>query len=81
MLRADRRDPALAEVTARLDRTIEVPTRVLVGGKDMRRQMLDAQRRLFEGPYDWHEVEGTGHFLHRESPAAFEAALLAFLTE
>lgn len=69
-------DPALAAVRARLDAPITVPTRVLIGSKDMRREMLEPQRHYFTGEYEWAMVEGTGHFLHREAPDSVNALLL-----
>jgi pimeloyl-ACP methyl ester carboxylesterase len=69
-------DPALAEVRGRLDRKIEVPTRVLCGARDMRKEMLEGQRRWFAGPYAWGTVEGAGHFLHRERPDAVNREIL-----
>jgi epoxide hydrolase 4 len=79
LLRKSRQDPALAEVTARLDAPIRVPTRVLCGGKDMRRELLERQRDHFVGPYEWHVVEDTGHFLHRERPEAVNPLILEWL--
>jgi epoxide hydrolase 4 len=73
------RDPALAEVYARLDDPIEVPTRVLCGSKDMRGRMLEEQRELFRGEYDWHLVEGAGHFLHREQPDEVSRLIIEWL--
>jgi epoxide hydrolase 4 len=73
------RDPALADVYARLDRPIEVPTRVLCGSKDMRGRMLEDQRDLFRGEYDWHIVDGAGHFLHRERPDPVNRHILEWL--
>lgn len=72
-------DPALAAVRAKLDAPITVPTRVLMGGEDMRREMLEPQRRYFTGEYEWTTVEGTGHFLHREAPDSVNALLLDWL--
>ena len=69
-------DPALADVRARLDAPITVPTRVLIGGEDMRREMLEAARPHFTAEYEWTEVAGTGHFLHREAPDTVNALLL-----
>ena len=69
-------DPALAAVRARLDAPIAVPTRVLIGGQDMRREMLEPARRYFTGEYEWTTVPGTGHFLHREAPETVNALLL-----
>ena len=64
------RDPALAAVYARLDDPIGVPTRVLCGEMDMRKEMLPRQADLFTGQaqYGWGIVPDAGHFLHRERP-------------
>lgn len=72
-------DPALGDVRERLDRPIEVPTRVLCGAKDMRGRMLEGQRDLFRADYDWQIVEGAGHFLHRERPAEVNRHILDWL--
>jgi len=69
-------DPALADVRARMDSPIAVPTRVLCGSRDMRREMLEPQRRYFTADYDWTVVEGAGHFLHREQPDTVNGLLL-----
>jgi pimeloyl-ACP methyl ester carboxylesterase len=79
MIRADRQDPALGEVRARLDRPISVPTRVLCGSRDMRKQMLEGQRDCFAGGYDWAIVDGAGHFLHRERPDEVNRLILEWL--
>lgn len=72
-------DPALAELRAQLDRPIRVPTRVVCGGRDMRREMLPGQSGFFTGPYEWTTVEGAGHFLHRERPDAVNRLVLEWL--
>lgn len=72
-------DPALSALRARLDAPITVPTRVLMGSQDMRREMLEAQRVQFTADYEWTLVEGTGHFLHREAPETVTALLLDWL--
>ena len=46
-------DPTLADVRARMDSPIAVPTRVLCGSRDMRREMLEPQRRYFTADYDY----------------------------
>ncbi len=74
------RDPALAELYERLDRPIEVPTRVLCGSRDMRGRMLEDQRAMFRAGYDWHIVEGAGHFLHRERPDEVNRLLIDWLS-
>ncbi len=78
-MQASYRDPALAELSRALDRPIEVPTRVLCGSKDMRGQMLEGQRDLFRGPYEWQIVDGAGHFLHRERPAEVNRRIIEWL--
>jgi pimeloyl-ACP methyl ester carboxylesterase len=72
-------DPALAELRARLDLPISVPTRVACGSHDMRREMLPGQGRHFTGPYEWTVVEGAGHFMHREKPDEVNALVLDWL--
>ena len=79
MFRKSRADPALAEVRARLEAPISIPTRVLCGSHDMRREMLEDQRRYFTADYEWTTVAGTGHFLHREAPDTVNALLLDWL--
>lgn len=72
-------DPALRDLRTRLDAPITVPTRVLMGSKDLRREMLEAQRAQFVVDYEWALVEGAGHFLHREAPDPVNALLLDWL--
>jgi pimeloyl-ACP methyl ester carboxylesterase len=77
LFRRDRIDPALADVTARLDNPIRTPTLVLMGGEDkMRCEMLPRQKDLFVGPYETVIVAGAGHFLHRERPDEVSERLL-----
>lgn len=78
-MQASFRDPALADVQARIDRPIRVPTRVLCGSRDMRGRMLEDQRDLFRAEYDWHVVDGAGHFLHRERPQEVNRLILEWL--
>lgn len=79
MFRKSRQDPALSAVRAELDRPTPVPTFVAVGSRDMRKEMLDHQREFFTGEYAWTIVEGGGHFLHREQPAAVNQLILNWL--
>lgn len=72
-------DPALGALRDQLDRPISVPTRVICGGRDMRREMLPGQRDFFTGPYDWMTVAGAGHFLHREQPEEVNRLVLDWL--
>ena len=72
-------DPALAELRAQLDAPIRVPTLVLCGGRDMRREMIDRQREFFTGEYAWTTIAGAGHFLHREKPDEVNRWILEWL--
>ncbi len=72
-------DPALERLRAQLDRPIPVPTLVACGTRDLRREMLPAQREFFTGEYAWTTVEGAGHFLHREKPEAVNRLVLDWL--
>ncbi len=79
MFRESRADPALAVIRARLESPIRVPTKVLCGSRDMRREMLEPQRRYFAAEYEWTTVADAGHFLHREQPDTVNALLLDWL--
>lgn len=79
MFAAKNADPALADVRSRLDRAIAVPTRVLCGARDMRKEMLEEQRRYFAGPYEWRTIDDAGHFLHREQPEAVNRQIIDWL--
>lgn len=60
---------------------IDVPTLVFAGQDDpaLPVSAYEAARRKFTGSYEVVALPG-GHFVHRESPARFREALLAFLT-
>lgn len=79
MFRGSMADPDLASVSRRLADPITVPTRVLCGSRDMRREMLPRQGDLFAGAYEWDIVEGAGHFLHREKPGEVNHLILDWL--
>jgi pimeloyl-ACP methyl ester carboxylesterase len=74
-----KQDPALADVRARLDLPIRVPTLALCGADDLRAEVMARQRPLFTGPYAYRVVPGCGHFLHRERPAEVARAVLDWL--
>jgi pimeloyl-ACP methyl ester carboxylesterase len=79
MMQKSRRDPALRDLRRTLDRPIPVPTLVLCGTADMRGRMLEQQRDLFTGPYEWATIEGAGHFLQRERPEETNERMLEWL--
>ncbi len=64
------RDPEHAEIFDRLNDRIKVPTQVLCGQQDMRKEMLPRAADLFEpsAEYQWQLIDKCGHFLHREQP-------------
>lgn len=72
------RDPALASLFAQLDKPIIIPTKVLCGEKDMRKEMLPRQSDLFkpEAEYTWELIENAGHFLHREQAGQVNQIIL-----
>ncbi|MGB5811706.1 MAG: alpha/beta hydrolase [Polyangiales bacterium] len=76
------RDPALSGVFSKLDDVITVPTRVLCGEQDMRREMLSRQGDLFDASatYEWETVPDSGHFLHREKPDIVNERILDWIT-
>jgi pimeloyl-ACP methyl ester carboxylesterase len=55
-----------------------VPTRCVAGVDDgcMRLASFDSSAAAFSGPYDLLPMAQAGHFMHREQPAAFAAAVL-----
>ena len=77
------RAPQLADVFARLNNKITVPTRILCGQQDMRKEMLPRAADLFTAntEYQWHEIENSGHFLHREQPDIVNDEILRWITQ
>lgn len=65
------RDASLKDIFDKLDNPITVPTKVLCGMQDMRREMLPRQTDLFtqSAQFCWDLIDNAGHFLHREQPA------------
>lgn len=76
-----RQDPALADLWARLDATITVPTLALCGARDVRVGPMSEQARMFSDAYRFDVVPDCGHFLHRERPVEITGGILAWLKD
>jgi pimeloyl-ACP methyl ester carboxylesterase len=76
-----RQDPALADLRARLDDPITVPTLALCGADDVRVDPMSAQAHLFIGAYRFDVVPACGHFLHRERPDEINRRILDWLKD
>ena len=76
------RDPALSKVFSRLDNQVNVPTKVICGQQDMRKELLPRQQDLLaeSAQYQWELVDNAGHFLHREQPKIINEAILEWLS-
>jgi pimeloyl-ACP methyl ester carboxylesterase len=61
-------------------RTIQVPTRVILGSNDgcIGREMFLGQDHLFAGGYERVEMSGCGHFMHCEQPEQFARHVIEF---
>jgi len=79
MFDPQRADPALAALRADMARPIAVPTLALCGAQDLRAELMTDQARYFSGRYEYQEVAGVGHFLHREQPLAVNRLVLDWL--
>jgi pimeloyl-ACP methyl ester carboxylesterase len=79
MFDPQRADPALAALRADMARPIAVPTLALCGAQDLRAELMTDQARYFLGRYEYQEVDGAGHFLHREQPLAVNRWVLDWL--
>lgn len=77
------RDPALNHVFHRLNSPISVPTRVLCGSQDMRKEMLPRQTDLFtpQADYQFAFINGAGHFLHREKTQEVTSDIQSWLNK
>ena len=75
------RDPQFQDLFSRLNDPISIPTRVLCGTRDMRKEMLPRQADLFTeaANYQFGLIENAGHFLHREQPARINEEILQYL--
>ena len=79
MLDPARCDPARAGLRALMERPIAVPTLALCGSEDMRAELMSCQEPYFTGEYCFELVDGAGHFLHREKPAAVAQLVIDWL--
>ena len=79
MFDPQRADPALAALRADMARPIAVPTLALCGAQDLRAELMTDQARYCSGEYAYQEVDGAGHFLHREQPLAVNRLVLDWL--
>lgn len=77
------RDPKHIDVFNRLNNKIKIPTRVLCGSRDMRKEMLPRAADCFEesAKYQWGLVAGAGHFLHREQPDIVNDEILKWIAQ
>ena len=77
------RDPNHADIFGRLNDPITVPTRILCGQQDMRKEMLPRAADIFEpsAQYQWQLIENAGHFLHREQPEMVNNEIINWLAK
>ncbi len=74
-------DPALADVRARAQRDIEVPTLAVFGGLDARLEFAASQKAFFSGEYRYEVVDNAEHFVHRERPEQTTRLLLDWFAQ
>lgn len=74
-----RADPALSALRESMERPIRVPTLALCGAQDLRAELMLDQSAYFQSEYVFRLIEGAGHFLHREQPAAVTEQILDWL--
>ncbi len=77
------RDPGLASVFSRLNNKINIPTKLLCGRQDMRKEMLPRAADCFtqSANYQWSLIDNAGHFLHREQPDIVNDENLNWITK
>jgi pimeloyl-ACP methyl ester carboxylesterase len=77
------RNPEHQEIFGRLNDTIIVPTRVLCGQQDMRKEMLPRAADQFEesAQYQWHLIKNAGHFLHREQAETVNNEIISWISQ
>jgi pimeloyl-ACP methyl ester carboxylesterase len=79
MFDTKRADPRTEQVRAAMAKQITVPTLALVGGDDLRAEVMPGQEEFFAGEYRLDVVPGCGHFLHREKPEPVTRLVLDWL--
>lgn len=64
-----------------MGRKTSVPTLAIAGDQDGALSLDSFERtpEAYTGPYEWCVLPGTGHFPHREHPAAFQRKVLEFV--
>ncbi|XOV78696.1 MAG: alpha/beta fold hydrolase [Aestuariibacter sp.] len=75
------RNPEFEDIFNKLNQQISVPTRVLCGQQDMRKEMLPRAKDCFtpDADYQWALIDNAGHFLHREQPEIINCEILEWI--
>jgi pimeloyl-ACP methyl ester carboxylesterase len=79
MFDQSRADPLLDKLREDMSRPISVPTLALCGAEDLRAELMIQQKPYFTAQYVYEEVQGAGHFLHREKPDAVNRLVIDWL--
>jgi pimeloyl-ACP methyl ester carboxylesterase len=79
MFNAQKGDPSLEDVRARMRLPIGVPTLALCGAEDLRAELMVDQAKHFTGEYRFELIAGAGHFPQREQPAQVTELMLEWL--
>jgi pimeloyl-ACP methyl ester carboxylesterase len=80
--RAERRNPALAEVAALWNAPVGVPTLAIFGADDgcIAPEVSESQAEHFTGEYRREVVPGAGHWVHREARDVVEPMIVEWLS-